>query len=123
MYLRVARLAQGHQVTDFIGAATRYREYMMYFFGENHLAFFKALFAERVLLDVAVADPFPAAAIFLMHIRRPLILIVLSTRFLAVLITVGPIRQVRTARISARLLRLSGHRITSFCETDAGPSI
>ena len=39
----------------------------MYFFGEHHLAILKALLAERVLLDVAVADPFPAAAIFLMH--------------------------------------------------------
>lgn len=95
----------------------------MYFFGENHLAILKALLAERVLLDVAVADPFPAAAIFLMHIRRPLILIVLSSRFLTMLITIGPVCQVWTAWISARLFRLSGHRITSFCETDAGPSI
>ena len=95
----------------------------MYFLGEHHLAVLKALFTERVLFDVAVADPFPAAAIFLMHILRPLILIVLSTCFLTVLITVGPDCQVRTARISARLLWLSGHRITSFCETDAGPSI
>ena len=83
---------------------------MMYFFGENHLAILKALLAERVLLDVAVADPFPAAAIFLMHIRRPLILIVLSSRFLTMLITVGLFGQFRASGVGAGTLWFSGHR-------------
>lgn len=71
--------------------------------------FLQTHFTERVLGGVTVADAFPRAAIGFIHVGISLILVVLLPGDLLVLGTILIVRQVGTARIRARVLRLFWH--------------
>ena len=120
MNLGMTRLAQGHQVTGFVCSTLGYRENMMYFLSPDHSSFLEALLAKRVLLNIPVADPFPAPAILLMHISGALIPIVFPPFLFPMLIAIGAVRQVWATWEGAGFLWLPGHEITSFCGTDPG---
>ncbi len=92
----------------------------MHFLSPDHSSFLEALLAKRVLLNIPVADPFPAPAILLMYISGALISIVFPPLFFPMLIAIGAVRQVWATGEGAGFLWLSGHKITSFCGTDPG---
>ena len=121
--LRVAALAQAHEVFLGMGAALRYRDNMVNFLYWCDPTFFEALFAQRVRRHISGTDPVPRTTILTGRVRRSLIAIVLLTRVLPVLIAVCSVSQVWTAGIGARSLRFLRHVITSFCGTDPAASI
>ena len=64
----------------------------MYLFDRRVAPFLEALFAQRVLRCVPIADALPCSTIGLVHLWRAFIFIVLSPRYLAVHLTVLLIR-------------------------------
>lgn len=87
----------------------------MYFLSPDHSAFFEALLAKRVFLNIPVADPFPAPAILLMHISGALIPIVFLPFLFPMFIAIGAVCQVWATGEGTGFLWLPGHEITSFC--------
>lgn len=121
--LRVAALAQAHEIVLGVGAAFRYRDNMVNFLHRCDPTFFEALFAQRVRRHISGADPVPCATILAGRVRRSLIPIVLLPCVLPVLLTVCSVSQVWTAGIGAWSLRFLWHAITSFCGTDRAANI
>ena len=121
--LRVAALAQAHEVILGVGAALRYRDNMVNFLHRCDSTFFEALFAQRVRRHISGADPVPRTTILAGRVGRSLIPIVLLPRVLPVLIAVCSVSQVWTAGIGARSLWFLRHAITSFCGTDRAANI
>ena len=121
--LRVAALAQTHEVVLGMGAALRYRDNMVNFLHRCDSTFFEALFAQRVRRHISGADPVPRTTILTGCVRRSLISIVLLPRIFPVLLAIRSVCQIWTAGIGARSLRFLRHAITSFCGTDPAASI
>lgn len=121
--LRVAALAQAHEVFLGMGAALRYRDNMVNFLYWCDPTFFEALFAQRVRRHISGTDPVPRTTILTGRVGCSLIPVVLLPRMFSVLLAVGSIRQIWTAGIGARSLRFLRHVITSFCGTDPAASI
>ena len=82
---------------------------MVYLFGGCHPAFGIAPLTIGMGLEVFVPYPFPLTAIFLFHIRGPLVLVVLLPGPCAVLLAVGLVGQLRAAGVSTGALRFPWH--------------
>ena len=82
---------------------------MVHLFGGCHSAFGIAPLTIGMGLEVFVPYPFPLTAIFLFHIRGPLVLVVLLPGPCAVLLAVGLVGQLRAAGVSTGALRFRWH--------------
>ena len=84
----MAAMTQRHKIVLSVGATTRKRKNVVNFLGRRQLALLLTLLAERVCLDVAVTDSFPATAVALVGLGVTLVLIVLFVHDLLMLGTV-----------------------------------
>lgn len=78
MYLRVTGLAKAHEVVLVMRAAFTDGKDVVDFLNGRIASLFKTAFAQRVLADVAVADPFPRTSVFLIAVcaaRVPVVLL------------------------------------------------
>ena len=82
---------------------------MVHLFGGCHSAFGIAPLTIGMGLEVFVPYPFPLTAIFLFHIRGPLVLVVLLPGPCAVLLAVCLVGQLRAAGVSTGALRFPWH--------------
>ena len=73
----MAALAQTHEVALIMGATFADGKNVVNLFHRNILSLHKAALTEWVFMNVAVADPFPCAAVGTVHIGITLVLIVL----------------------------------------------
>ena len=89
----VAGAAEAHEVCLLVAAAFCEREYMVDFLHVDVASFLQALLAERVLSDVAVADPFPRPAVALAGRVAALELLVVPLHLLCVLLAVDAVGQ------------------------------
>lgn len=76
MDLRVARLAQAHQVAGLVCAALRNRKNMMNFLDRCQPAFLEALLTQGVRRCVPVTDALPSPTVFAVDVRAALVLVV-----------------------------------------------
>ena len=123
--LRVAALAQGHEVAFPVIAALRYGKDMMYLLHRGEPAFFQAAFAQRMGGGVAITDPFPGPSVFLVDVRGAFVSVVavaLRLRMLLAVLTALNGKS-RTAGVTARSAWLSRHGVTSVRETAHGVCI
>ena len=101
--LRVARLAEAHQIAFPVVAALADREDVMHLLDGGHASFLQTHLAEGVGLGIAVADALPRPAVLPVHVSRalvPVVAVALGLRvFGAVLTAVHG--KARTAGVSA----------------------
>ena len=100
MDLRVARLAQAHQVAGLVCAALRNRKNMMNFLDWCQPAFLEALLTQRVGRCVPVTDTLPSPAILAVDVRAAFVFVVPITVQLFVLRTEASVGEPWAAGIS-----------------------
>ena len=122
MDLRVARLAQAHQVAGLMCAALRNRKNMMNFLDRCQAAFLKALLTQRVGCCVPVTDTLPSPAILAVDVRAAFVFVVPITVRLFVLRTEASVGEPWAAGISAGFLRTPRHMITSLSGHNKSPA-
>ena len=110
----VAGFTQRHEIAGVICAAVTERENVMHFFGWRQAVSFLALFAQRVCLDVAVANALPSPAIALVAFGIALKTIVMARRLLLMLSTVKAVGQLGTAGVLTGALWFPWHSLTSI---------
>lgn len=110
----MTRLAQRDQIAPIVRATFTQRKLMMDFLGPHDNPTLETQFTERMLLHVLVADSFPRSSIPLLCPGITPILLIVAVHPALVFRTVSSFRQIRTTRISARLLRFSRHLSTYF---------
>ena len=103
MDLRVARLAQAHQVAGLVCAALRNRKNMMNFLDWCQPAFLEALLTQGVGRCIPVTDTLPSPAVFAVDIRVAFVLVVAVPVQLLVLRTEAFVGEPLTAGVSAGL--------------------
>ena len=111
---RVTRLAQRDQIAPVMRATFTQRQFMMHLFSLHDDPTLEAQLTERMLLHVLITDPFPRSSITLLCPGITPILFILTVHLCLVFRTISSFRQIRTARISARLLRFPRHLSTFF---------
>lgn len=122
MDLRVARLAQAHQVAGLVCAALRNRKNMMNFLDWCQPAFLEALLTQGVGRCIPVTDTLPSPAVFAVDIRVALVLVVPLPVRLLVLRAEASISKPLTAGVSAGLLWTPWHIITSLSGPNKSPA-
>lgn len=122
MDLRVARLAQAHQVAGIVGAALGNRKNMMNFLDRCQPAFLEALLTQGVRRCVPVTDALPSPTVFAVDVRAALVLVVAVPVQLLVLRTEAFVGEPWTAGISAGFLRTPRHMITSLSGHNKSPA-
>src|SRR5699024_11375631 len=105
---------EGNEVVPCVGSGFGQRLLVVDLLGGGQPAFLLAQLAQRVLLDVPVADALPGAAIPAAYSRVTVVLLVAFGLRLGVLLAEPAIRQLGTAGIRTGALGLCGHRSTSF---------
>lgn len=68
VYLRVAGLAQAHEVLSCVSAALGNGQNVVYFLHRSQPTFLEALFTQRMLCGITVADTLPRSAVFAVDI-------------------------------------------------------
>lgn len=111
----VAWLTKSHKVIKIMCAAFAERNDVVYLLRRREPSLSVTLLAEWVSSDVPVSYLPPLRAVPLRGIVGTLVLIVFFISESLVLLTVPSFGKVRTARIGARLLRLSRHGVSPFC--------
>ena len=122
MDLRVARLAQAHQVAGLVCAALRNRKNMMNFLDWCQPAFLEALLTQGVGRCIPVTDTLPSPAVFAVDIRVALVLVVPLPVQLLVLRAEASISKPWTAGVSAGFLWTPWHIITSLSGHNKSPA-
>lgn len=122
MDLRVARLAQAHQVAGLVCAALRNRKNMMNFLDWCQPAFLEALLTQGVGRCIPVTDTLPSPAVFAVDIRVALVLVVPLPVQLLVLRAEASISKPLTAGVSTGLLWTHWHIITSLSGHNKSPA-
>lgn len=122
MDLRVARLAQAHQVAGLVCAALRNRKNMMNFLDWCQPAFLEALLTQGVRRCVPVTDALPSPTVFAVDVRAALVLVVTVPVQLLMLRTEASISKPWTAGVSAGLLWAPWHIITSLSGHNKSPA-
>ena len=87
----VAGLAKAHEVAVRMGAALAERQDVMYFLGDGDAPVLLALLAQRVRLDVSVADTLPRTAVAFVGLGVALVLVVLGIGSLLMFFTVNAV--------------------------------
>ena len=112
---RVARFAKSHKIAHIIAASTREWKNVVHLFGRRQLDLLLTFLADRVGLDVTVADALPRTAVAFVGLGVPLVLVVLFVHDLLVLGTVLLTRGEPTATgICAGTFGFVGHWFTSL---------
>ena len=114
MYLRVARLAQTHEVLSCVSAALGNGQNVVYFLHRSQPTFLETLFTQWMLCGITVTDALPRSAVFTVDIGTALVFIVFAALLRAVLLTELSVTEVGTARMRARPQRFLRHRFTSL---------
>lgn len=109
--LRVAALAQAHEVVLIVCAATAHGNDVVDLFNCCIFSGHEAAFTERVLMNITVANTLPCAAIGAVHIGAALVFVILSSCLFPVLLTVLLVGQVGAAGICAGALGFHGHNL------------
>lgn len=122
MDLRVARLAQAHQVAGIVGAALGNRKNMMNFLDRCQPAFLEALLTQGVRRCVPVTDALPSPTVFAVDVRAALVLVVTVPVQLLMLRTEASVGEPWTAGVSAGLLWTPRHMITSLSGHNKSPA-
>ena len=122
MDLRVARLAQAHQVAGLVCAALRNRKNMMNFLDRCQPAFLEALLTQGVRRCIPVTDTLPSPAVFAVDVRAALVLVVPIPVQLLVLLAEASISKSWTAGVSAGFLWTPWHIITSLSGHNKSPA-
>ena len=114
MYLRVAGLAQTHEVLSCVSAALGNGQNVVYFLHRSQPTFLEALFTQRMLCGITVADTLPRSAVFAVDIGTALVFIIFASFHRAVLLTELSVTKVGTAGVRTRSQRFLRHRFTSL---------
>ena len=114
MYLRVAGLAQTHEVLSCVSAALGNGQNVVYFLHRSQPPLLKTHLAERMLCRIAVTDAFPGSAVLAVDIDATLVFVVLAAFFYTVLFTKLSFAEVGTAGMGAGSEWSLGHSFTSF---------
>ena len=88
----MARLAQGHEITVAVVAASADRQDMMYLLHGSDPAFFETHLAQWMCFCVPRADPVPCPAVLFIVLGGPLISVVKLSRLRSVPITILSVR-------------------------------
>ena len=114
---------KSHQIAFFIAATLGERKDVMDLFGRRQLALLLTLLAERVGLDIAVADSLPASAVAFVGLGVSFVLVVLFVHdllmFSAVLLTLS---EPTAAGVGAGTLWFIWHRYTSLSGHKKSPT-
>lgn len=102
VYLRVAGLAQTHEVLSCVSAALGNGQNVVYFLHWCQPTFLETLFTQRMLCDVAVTDALPRSAVFAVDIGAALVFVVLAAFLHTVLFTKLSFTEVGTAGVRTR---------------------
>ena len=105
----MAALAKAHEVVKVACAAVEKGTDMMTLRGWRQPALLQALLAQRVFHYVAVTNLTPLGTVTLAALRVTLVFVVAVIHSFLMLGAVPAVRQLRTAREPARLLRTSRH--------------
>ena len=114
MYLRVAGLAQTHEVLSCVSAALRNGQNVVYFLHRSQPTFLETLFTQRMLCRIAVTDALPCSAVLTVDIGTALVFIVFAAFLRAVLLTELSVTEVVAAGVRTRSQRSLRHRFTSL---------
>ena len=112
MDLCMTRGTKGHQVRSCMRSAFGKRNDVVDLFHRDHLSFLKAVLAERMLLGVAVPDPFPCSPVTFLCLRVPSVPFVLRVGEFLVLRAVPSVSQFRASWVSAWMLWFVWHFIS-----------
>ena len=105
----VATSAQTHKVAVCIRAASVDGQDVMNFFHGCQPPFCKASLAKRMCFDVPCTDALPFPSILLVMVGTALKFVIAVRRLALVLLAVGLVRKIRTARKGARFFRFVRH--------------
>ena len=122
MYLRVTRLTQRDQITPIVCATFTQWLLMMDLFSLHDYPSFKTQLTEGMLCSILVTDPLPSSAVPFLCKFVTLVLFIVTVDLLLMLRTVAPIRQIRTAGITARSFRFTWHMITPLSGQKKSPT-
>ena len=99
VYLRVAGLAQAHEILSCVCAAFGNGLNVMNFLYRSQPTFFEAHLTERMLCRIAVTDAFPRSAVLAVDIGAALVFVVLAAFIYTVLFTKLSFTEVGTAGV------------------------
>lgn len=105
----VATSAQTHQVAVCIRAASVDGQDVVNFFHGCQPPLCKASLAKRMCFDVPYTDSLPFPSILLVMVGTALIFVIVVRRLALVLLAVGLVRKVGTAKKGARFFRFVRH--------------
>lgn len=114
MYLRVARLAQTHEVLSCVSAAFGNGQNVVNFLHRSQPTFLETHLAEGMLRRIAVTDTLPCSAVLAVDIGTALVFIIFAAFLRAVLLTELSVTEVGTAGVGAWSQRFLRHRFTSL---------
>lgn len=109
MYLRVARLAQRHQVAEIITAAARHGNYVVYLLNRSEPTLFQTHLAQWVSRCITLSYLPPRSAVFLVAVGRTDELVIAAVHLLEVFLAVLSVTTVGAAGVGTRALWPSGH--------------
>ena len=114
VYLRVARLAQTHEVLSCVSAAFGNGQNVVNFLHRSQPTFLETHLAEGMLRRIAVTDTLPCSAVLAVDIGTALVFIIFAAFLRAVLLTELSVTEVGAARVGAWSQRFLRHRFTSL---------
>ena len=114
VYLRVARLAQTHEVLSCVSAAFGNGQNVVNFLHRSQPTFLETHLAEGMLRRIAVTDTLPCSAVLAVDIGTALVFIVFSAFLHTVLFTELSFAEVGAAGMRAGSEWSLGHLLTSF---------
>ena len=85
---------------------------VVYLIHRSQPSFLETHLAERMRRSVPVTDSLPGSAVLLIHVRTAFVFVVLPADGCFMLLTVLPVRKVRTAGVGAGALWFPWHRFT-----------
>gem|GEM_PF-3425603 len=102
--------AKSHEIRFFMGTSSSKWKDVMDLCCWRHPSFLETLFAQRMGLDVTVADAFPGSPVALFALRISLILFIPGGFLLCMLLTKPILRQLRATWMRAGSLGFPRHR-------------
>ena len=110
MNSRMTRSTQRNQIASVVCSSFSQRLDVMDLLHRNQLSFLVAPLTEGMLRSIAVTNPFPCSAVTFLCVRVSAVSFVLLVDEFFVFLTVTPVGQFLTARVSTGMLGLSWHR-------------
>lgn len=110
----MAGLAKGNQIIPCVSAALGERNFMVDFLSGNQHTFGLTQLTQRMLLDIAVADPLPGSAVSAAHFRVTVVFLIASVLLSLVFFAESSVCQLGAAGVGTGTLGLLRHFFTSF---------